>query len=183
MLFGRVALVELEIGCGKGTFLVRRATEHPEIDFLGIEWCNEIYKYAVDRIRRRGLRNVRLVRTDASLLIRTQIPANSLSVLHIYHPDPWPKKRHRKRRLIQPLFVAAAARCLLPGGRLAVQTDHAEYFEQIRAVLTCEPLLEPAEFDDPRFGTSDARVRTNFEIKYEREGRSFYRIAMRRRSE
>lgn len=180
-LFGNDRPVEMEIGTGKGTFLVRRATEQPEINFFGIEWCNEIYKYAVDRMQRRKISNVRLMRADASLFVRTQCPANSLSVLHIYHPDPWPKKRHRKRRLVQPLFVAAAARCLVPGGRLAIQTDHAEYFEQIRAVVLAEPLLEQIEFDDPTSGVSGQRVLTNFEIKYEREGRTFYRIAMRRR--
>ena len=94
-------------------------------------------------------------------------------MLHIYHPDPWPKKRqHQKRRLIQRGFVAAVTRVLVPGGRLAVQTDHAEYFEWIRSVLAGEPRLVEVPFDVPEAGVVDGRIATNYEIKYTREGRT-----------
>lgn len=180
-LFGRSAPVEVEIGTGKAAFLLRRAQDHPDRDFLGIEWANEFFRFAADRFRRWNVANVRMVRADASHFIRAQCPRDSLSALHVYHPDPWPKKRHHKRRLFQPPFVDAAARCLLPGGRLAVKTDHAEYFEIIRSLLLFHPLLEHADFADPDFGVRDARIASNFEIKYRREGRPIYQIAVRRR--
>lgn len=179
-LFGNANPVELEIGTGKAGFLLRRARAHPEHNFLGIEWANKFYKYAVDRIRRWDVRNVRLLRTDADHFIRILCPKDSLAVLHVYHPDPWPKKRHHKRRLIKQPFVDAAIGCLIPGGRWAVQTDHSEYFEQIQGLLSGHPRLEQMPFDDPEFGTGASRVETNFEIKYLREGRRMYQIAVRR---
>lgn len=180
-LFQNENPVEVEIGCGKAGFLLRRAQSHPEINFLGIEWANEFFHYAVDRMLRWKVSNVRIVRTDASQFVRLQCPRDSLSVLHIYHPDPWPKKRHHRRRLFQPPFVSAAAACLKPGGRLAIQTDHAEYFEIIAALVRAEPSLEPIEFCDPAFGVQDERIATNFETKYLKEGRAIYRIALRRK--
>ena len=130
-----------------------------------------------------GVTNVRMMRADARHLVIHSLPDSSLTMLHIYHPDPWPKKRHHRRRLFQPEFVAAVARVLVPGGRLAIQTDHAEYFEWIRAVLAGEPRLAEAPFDVPEAGVVDGRILTNYEIKYEREGRSFYRVAMQRVAE
>lgn len=173
--------IELEIGSGKGGFLLRRALARPDRNFLGVEWANEFYAYCVDRMRRRGVPNVRVLRTDASHFIRCICPPVSLAALHIYHPDPWPKRRQQKRRLFQQPFVDAAVRCLAPGGRIAVQTDHAEYFAAISALLRSHAGLEPTAFDDPEYGVEGARVSTNFEIKYEREGRAIHQLAMRRR--
>ncbi len=180
-LFGNARPVELEIGTGKAGFLLRRARQRPDRNFLGLEWANEFYRFAVDRIQRWKLPNVRLLRYDAGLFIRTHCPRDSLEVLHVYHPDPWPKRRHAKRRLFQAPFVEAAVACLAPGGRWAVQTDHAEYAQVITRLLRGHPELEEVPFDDPAFGVVDARIDTNFEIKYAREGRRMYRIAVRRR--
>ena len=179
--FAREAPIELEIGIGKGTFLLRRAQAHPERNFLGIEWANQFYRYAADRLARWGLTNVRVLRTDAKHFVIHRLAPACLVAIHIYHPDPWPKKRHQKRRLIQKDFVDAAVRVLAPGGRLAIQTDHAEYFEQIRGNLCHRPELEQVAFEDEEYGTIEGAVRTNFEVKYEREGRTFYRLAFRRR--
>lgn len=180
-VFARPGPIELEIGTGKAAFLLRRAQAMPDRNFFGIEWANEFYKFAVDRMERWAVPNVRMLRTDAAYFMRVVCPPGSLRVLHVYHPDPWPKKRHHKRRLIQPAFVDAAVRCIEPGGRWAVQTDHAEYFEVIRPQLVNHPELEEVAFDDPEFGVSDARVETNFEIKYLREGREIYQVAVRKR--
>jgi tRNA (guanine-N7-)-methyltransferase len=141
--------------------------------------------------------NVRLLRTDASYFIRHVCPRDSLLALHIYHPDPWPKRRHHKRRLFQPQFVDAAVECLAPGGVLRVQTDHAEYFEWIRPMLIGHRLLEETCFGDAiAVSERDAlagedgspgdpavpgsALGTNFETKYLREGRTVYRLAVRR---
>jgi tRNA (guanine-N7-)-methyltransferase len=179
--FGNDHPVELEIGTGKAGFLLRRAQAHPQRNFLGIEWAGEFYRFAVDRMQRWNIPNVRMLRADASHFIRVLCPADSLTALHVYHPDPWPKHRHWKRRLFQPAFVDAAVRCLLPGGHWAVQTDHAEYFDIIRPLLTHHPELQEVPFDDPHFGVEASRVATNFEIKYLRENRQLYQLAVRRR--
>jgi tRNA (guanine-N7-)-methyltransferase len=181
-VFGDDRPVELEIGTGKAAFLLRRARARPERNFLGIEWANEFYKYAVDRMTRWHMPNVRMLRADASHFVRQICPPASLTALHVYHPDPWPKRRHWKRRLFQPALVDAAVRCLVPGGHWAVQTDHAEYFEQIASLLRGRPELVETAFDDPEFGVEAARVATNFEIKYLREGRRIYQLAVRRRT-
>lgn len=181
-LFGREAPVEMEIGCGKGGFLLNRAMSLPDRSFLGIEWANEIYRYTADRMARRSVPNVRIMRTDARHLVMHHVPAGSLTMLHIYHPDPWPKKRHHKRRLIQPPFLARAVDAVAVGGRIAIQTDHAEYWEQIRRVLSGEPRLEETAFDVPEAGVREGQLGTNFEIKYLREGRAIYRVALVRRA-
>ncbi len=175
--FGNANPVEMEIGSGKGGFLLNRARQHPELNFFGVEWASKFCRYAADRMRRWGMGNVRLMRADASHLVSHHLPPESIVLLHIYHPDPWPKKRHHKRRLIQPPFIAAAVEALVTGGRIAVQTDHADYFEQIRAVLAAQPRLAPAPFDIPEAGVVDGTVGTNFEIKYRREGREFHQAA------
>lgn len=179
-LFGNEQPVELEIGVGKAGFLLRRATAHPETNFLGIEWANEFYRFSLDRMRRWNTTNVRLLRTDASLFIRRNCPRNSISALHVYHPDPWPKRRHARRRLIQPPFVDAAVECLRVGGRWAVQTDHAEYFTIIRDLLLSHPKLRETTFDDPQFGVEASRLATNFEVKYLKEGRRIHQLAVAR---
>lgn len=180
-LFGNDRPVEMEIGCGKGGFLLRQAKAHPERNYFGIEWANEFYRYSADRMARWGVTNVRMTRTDARHLMIHRVPAETLSALHVYHPDPWPKKRHHKRRLFTPEFVEAAVRALRSGGRWAIQTDHAEYFDVIRGLTTLRSELEAIAFDDADFGTEGERTETNFEVKYVREGRPIYRLAFRRR--
>jgi tRNA (guanine-N7-)-methyltransferase len=180
-IFGNPRPVELEIGTGKAGFLLRRARARSERNFLGIERANEYYRFAVDRMERWKVPNVRLLRTDASHFIRLVCPRESLTALHLYHPDPWPKRRHAKRRLFQPAFVDAAVQCLLHGGHWAVQTDQVEYFEVIRSLLLSHPELYSTPFDEPEFGVEAARVATNFEIKYLKEGRKIHQIAVKRR--
>ena len=180
-MFGNDNPVELEIGCGKGGFMLRTARAHPERNFLGIEWANKFCQYCADRMVRWGVTNVRMMRTDAKLFVIHRLADASLSAIHIYHPDPWPKKRHHKRRHFTPDFMSSVVRVLVPGGRLAVQTDHADYFEQMSGAILARPELEQIAFDDPAFGTVGERTETNYEIKYLREGRQIYRMAVRRR--
>lgn len=180
-LFGNRHPVEVEIGTGKAGFLLRRAQTHPERNFLGIEWANKFFRFAADRLRRWGLTNVRMVRIDADHFIRVLCPRDSLHALHVYHPDPWPKKRHHKRRLIKQPFVEAAVACLVDGGLWAVQTDHAEYFGVIRALLTAHPELTEVPFDAAELGAEGGPVATNFQVKYARAGHRIHQLVVVRR--
>ncbi len=166
---------ELEIGCGKGGFLLSRARAHPEIRLLGIEWANKYFRFCADRMARWGLNNVRVMRTDAKFFVMRHLPPGCVSVLHLYHPDPWPKKRHHKRRLVQEDFVEAAVRALGEEGRWLVQSDHEEYFTQIRELLGRRTELAEIPWEDMAVETDPDWRGTNFEIKYAREGRTIYR--------
>jgi tRNA (guanine-N7-)-methyltransferase len=173
---------ELEIGCGKGGFLLARAKARPDVRLLGIEWANKFFKFAADRMSRWGLTNVRVMRTDASVFVMRHLPPESVTALHLYHPDPWPKKRHHKRRLVQDNFADSVARALVPDGQLLIQTDHAEYFEHISEVLDRHPALEKVQWDEVASETSPDFAGTNFEIKYTKEGRAIYRAAYIRKA-
>ena len=117
---------EVEIGCGKGTFLLETARACPEVNFLGIEWAREFYLYTADRVRRAQLSNVRMMRTDAGDFLRWRCIDAIVDVIHLYFSDPWPKRKHHKNRVVQHRFLAEAWRVLAPGGQLRIVTDHDE---------------------------------------------------------
>jgi len=168
--------VEVEIGVGKGTFLTARGAARPEVNFIGVEYARAYAHHAADRFRRRGLSNTRMLHTDAGVLFRDCMPDESLQRVHIYFPDPWPKRRHKRRRLIQPPFAREVVRTLKPGGQFIVVTDHMDYFLQIRRVLG--DLVGMASIPMPQMADSDGEiVGTNFERKYIAEGRPFYSTA------
>ncbi|MCD4823701.1 MAG: tRNA (guanosine(46)-N7)-methyltransferase TrmB [Phycisphaerae bacterium] len=169
--------VEIEIGVGKGTFLLARARFRQEINFLGIEYARAYASYAADRVRRAGLKNVRMLCADAGPFFPAAVADESVWRVHVYFPDPWPKRKHHRRRLIQPSFLAQMRRVLKPGGQLLLVTDHREYFEHMQKVITDAPGFGTTDF--PRLLDSDEHiVGTNFEKKYITEGRNFYRAAM-----
>ena len=168
---------ELEIGCGKGGFLLSRARANPELRLLGIEWANKYFRYCADRMARWQLTNVRVMRTDAKIFFMHHLPPNSVSALHLYHPDPWPKKRHHKRRMVQADFVGTAIRVIKPGGRWLIQSDHQEYFEFMRTVIGTHPEFVDIPWEEADAAPAQDWEGTNFEIKYAREGRAIYRAA------
>ncbi|MCH8121403.1 MAG: tRNA (guanosine(46)-N7)-methyltransferase TrmB [Planctomycetes bacterium] len=180
-VFGRVGPVHIEIGAGKGTFLLNQARSQPGNNFLGIEWARKYYRYAVDRIGRWGLTNVRIIRTDAVAFLADFIPDNSVECFHIYFPDPWPKKRHHKRRFICPANLEHLVRCLKTGGQLKIATDHADYFEQIKTVLTVwNEKLQEIDFLPTAGAEACEWVGTNFERKYLKDQRPIYTLAVRK---
>ena len=180
-IFGRTGPVHIEIGSGKGTFLLGQAQTQPGDNFLGIEWARKYYRYAVDRIGRWGLTNVRIMRTDAAGFLADSVPDGSVDFFHIYFPDPWPKKRHHKRRFICSANLEHLIRCLKTGGQLRIVTDHADYFEQIKLVLTARSdVLEEIDFIKPASTETGEWVGTNFERKYIKDQRPIYTIAVRR---
>jgi tRNA (guanine-N7-)-methyltransferase len=172
-LFGNRNPVEIEVGSGKGRFLIDQATARPEVNFLGIEWSVKYLRVAAERAARRGLRNVRLYRADARHVIADLVPDASIVRLHVYCPDPWPKKRHHKRRFFGPAILVPIARVLAPGGRLHVSTDVADYFAEILAALGSQEALRPAV--DPLLGVPATAGRTSYEIKYVAAGRTIQR--------
>lgn len=177
-LFGRSAPVEIEVGVGKGRFVLQQAAARPEVDFLALEWSLKHLRAAKERAGRRKLRNVRFYRADARHVLGHLIPDASIGRLHVYCPDPWPKKRHRKRRFFTPQTVQDLERILQPGGFLDLSTDVKEYFEEIRALLREHTDL--AEAIDPLFPAGQETGHTNYEFKYIAEGRTIHRLSWRR---
>jgi tRNA (guanine-N7-)-methyltransferase len=175
LVFGNDHPVEIEIGSGKGMFLVDAAASRPATNFLALEYAADYAEHLRDRVRRRGLENVRVARAEASRFFEDHVPERSVHAIHVYFPDPWPKKRHHKRRLLSPAFVELAARALEPGGEIRLVTDHAEYFDQAAAALATEATLEPAPVDEEAM--TDL---TNYERKYRAEGRTIHRAVYRR---
>lgn len=120
---------EIEIGSGKGSFILENGRALPGVNFLGIEWAREFYLYSADRVRRAGLGNVRMLRTDGAEFLRWRMPDGIATVVHLYFSDPWPKKKHHKNRVVQHRFLAEVWRVLAPGGELRVVTDHDDLWE------------------------------------------------------
>jgi tRNA (guanine-N7-)-methyltransferase len=177
---------EIEIGSGKGTFLVQQAALEPETNFLGIEWAGEFYRYAADRVRRNGLENVKMLRADASEIIKRRTPTGIVRVVHLYFSDPWPKKRHHKRRVVQDDFLRECHRVLAEEGELRIVTDHSEYWAWMNerfdalAPRDGQGLFTRAEFRKPESAGEGEVVGTNFERKYKREGRPFHSIILKK---
>ncbi len=168
-IFGNTHPIEIEIGFGKGMFLVGAAAARPNVNFLGVEIERKYVLLTASHIARRQLTNVRLACTDARWLLRERVAEASIAALHVYFPDPWWKSRHRKRKLMTRDFADGCARVLQPGGRFHFITDVADYFattiqmlKEVRALAALEPK-----------DTQEAI--TNFERKYRLEGRPIYR--------
>ncbi len=181
-VFGRRAPLVMEIGMGDGENLLWQASRHPEKDFIGVE----VYRPGVGKFLRAahaaGLRNVRVYVADARDVLMQAIPDGLLDEVQIFFPDPWPKKRHHKRRLISPLFVQLLARKMRPGGVLHLSTDWPDYARHMLEVLTASPDFENLA---PTGGFHPQAASRRFPTKYERraraEGRPVYDLLFRRR--
>jgi tRNA (guanine-N7-)-methyltransferase len=180
-VFGRSAPLHIEIGSGRGTFLVNQAAASPQINFLGIEWANKFYKYAVDRMGRRGAGNVRIIRTEAALFVSEHISNKSVDCFHIYFPDPWPKRSHHKRRFVCAENVAQMIRCLKKNGLINIATDHAEYFQWMQDMFEgFAEDLKPVKFIKPAGAKDEELVGTNYERKYMKEKRNVFTLAFKK---
>jgi tRNA (guanine-N7-)-methyltransferase len=176
--FGRRAPVVLEIGFGMGDATARVAAAMPDTDFIGIEVHLPGVGALLKRIAEAGLTNLRLVRHDAVEVLAQMIPADALAGVHIWFPDPWHKKRHHKRRLVQPEFVGQLVEHLEPGGYLHCATDWQPYAEQMLQVLSAEPRLRnTAETYAPR---PDWRPQTKFEARGLKLGHGVWDLLFRR---
>lgn len=173
-MFGNRNPVILEIGSGKGRFLIDTASERPDVNLIGIEKSLHYYRVIRDRLRKRDLRNVRLINYDAFVVLQKMIPDASIAEIHIYFPDPWPRKKEQKRRIIRPEVLAEIRRVLVDGGWGIYVTDHREYFE------AAAPLIESTFRAERRVPGPDDPPRTNYEAKYRAEGREIYEVRFRR---
>ena len=174
-IFANPQPVELELGSGDGTFLIEWARRNPNRNFLGVERLLGRLRKIERKARRNNLQNVRAIRIEASYLMKYLIPQKSLWALHIYFPDPWPKRKHWRRRLINPKFCADAARALSSNGVVYLRTDNAEYFAQMRAVFA-----ENRNFSKTETPPELAEVLTDFERDFLAKGIATKRIAYRR---
>jgi tRNA (guanine-N7-)-methyltransferase len=167
--FGRAAPVLLEIGPGMGETTAALAQASPELNYLAVDVFQAGLAQLMMRVEAMDIETLRLLRGDAVVLLQQHIPAGSLHGVRIFYPDPWPKKKHHKRRLVQPEFMALVASRLEPGGRVHLATDWAEYADQMLEVCSAEPLLRN-EYESwaPR---PSWRPRTKFESRAEEAGR------------
>jgi tRNA (guanine-N7-)-methyltransferase len=173
-VFGRRAPRILEIGFGDGEALAAMARSEPDLDFLGIEVHEPGVGHCLLRLEEIGLHNVRLIRHDAVEVLRDQVPDASLRQVKLLFPDPWPKKRHHKRRLVQADFMELVAARLEPGGLFHVATDWAPYAGHIAAVLSAQPAFEPQEI------ATEGRAETKFERRGRRLGHEVFEQLWRR---
>lgn len=176
-IFGRKAPVILEIGFGMGETTARIAAENPENDYFGIEVHSPGVGALLKRIEEQALTNVRLVQHDAVEVVRAMVPPGSLAGIHVFFPDPWPKKRHHKRRLIQPEFAGLLASRLAPGGYLHAATDWQEYAEHILATLSGVDTLQNAH--DGFAKRPETRPETKFEQRGRRLGHGSWDVIFR----
>ena len=173
-LFSVQQPAELEIGCGDGGFLLEWASRHPEKNFLGVERLLGRLRKLSKKGSRAGLTNLRLLRIEARYLIQYLLPKNSFEAIHIYFPDPWPKDKHRRHRLIDADFPALAARILAPHGVLHLRTDDPSYFEQMQ-----KSFAPAADFAPEESPAALAVLTTEFERQWNAEGKKTHRASFR----
>ncbi|MEN9490381.1 MAG: hypothetical protein RJA63_830 [Pseudomonadota bacterium] len=176
--FGRKAPVVLEIGCGMGDTTVKIASIRPETDFIGIEVHGPGVGNLCKLIDEHKLTNLRVMQHDATEVVRDMLAPDSLAGIHVYFPDPWPKKRHHKRRILQPAFVAKLASRLAPGGYLHCATDWEEYAQFMLETLSAEPLLQNTAADYAE--KPDYRPLTKFEARGLRLGHGVWDLVFKR---
>lgn len=178
--FGRRAPRILEIGFGMGETTARVAGENPDKDYLGVEVHTPGVGALLKRIDEQALANVRIIQHDAVEVVQAMLPDDSLAGIHVFFPDPWPKKRHHKRRLLQAPFVALLARKLAPGGYLHAATDWQDYAEHILSAFSSVETLENAA---PGFADRPpGRPETKFEQRGRRLGHGTWDILFQRKS-
>ena len=169
-LFGRSAPVVLEIGFGNGDTLVAMAAAHPEQDFFGIEVHEPGVGHCLIKAEQAGVCNLKLVVHDAIEVLENQVPSGSLARINLYFPDPWPKKRHHKRRIVQPAFLELCADRLAPAGAIHIATDWANYAEHIDETFAASPHFRCAKRREHDGDRPLGRPMTKFERRGLRHG-------------
>jgi tRNA (guanine-N7-)-methyltransferase len=179
-LFGNDRPVEIEIGFGKGLFLIHEAARRPQVNFLGIEIVRKYQLFTATRLAKRGLTNVRVACADARIFLTDRVVPSSVQTIHVYFPDPWWKTRHHKRRVFTGAFAARCAEVLQPGGQLLLATDVEAYAAMEREVVDKHTNLRelPPPVEKPP--EHDLDYLTNFERKFRKQGKPICRMAFER---
>jgi tRNA (guanine-N7-)-methyltransferase len=177
--FGNDAPVELEIGCGKGKFLVSRAQESPERNFIGFDRVGKWMKVGDWRGSRRMLTNILFIKTDALEFLKVLEPS-SADVIHMYFPDPWPKRRHRPRRLFTAAFLEILHGKLKPGGLIELATDDEDYFSQMKKSIAESALMWASRRETVNERISHAHLRTNYEAKFAAAGKKLHYLELKK---
>lgn len=172
-VFSRLAPVEIDLGCGDGAFLARLAQENPAHNFLGIERLMGRVRSVCRKVARLDLKNARILRMESNYAVTHLLPPASVTTFHLLFPDPWPKRRHHRRRAFTAEFVSSIHRALIAGGLFHVATDHADYFHQIERVIAATDIfvISREQYHFPS---------TSFEQKYVARGLSTHRLLLRK---
>lgn len=181
-LFGNSHPVEVEFGCGKGKFLIERASQDPHTNFVGLDWSPKWASKSIERSRSKNLPNLKFFRMTAEESMQA-FPSGKISVLHIYFPDPWPKRRHHRRRLITPEFLALVYERLIPGGLMELATDHEDYWQVICCAVSRSLPLWKRMRSALNQRIRHPEIKTHYELKYEGEGRSLYYLELQKGSD
>jgi tRNA (guanine-N7-)-methyltransferase len=175
-LFTAPQPLEVELGCGDASFLAEYARQNPQKNFIGVERLLGRLQKLDKKCRRLGLSNTRGVRIESSYFLEYLLPPHCAEALHIYFPDPWPKKKHRRHRLINERFPALARQVLLPGGMVFLRTDDSDYFQQMNEVFDAA-----TEFEKTETSAALAGITTDFERDFNAQGIPTLRAAYRAR--
>ncbi len=175
LLFGRAAPVEVDLGCGKGRFLLAHAAAHPDINFMG----TDIQVGRLQKIRKRAesasRTNIRLLHADTAYTLEYLLPRESVSRFYLYFPDPWPKRKHHRRRIVQPAFLNLVHRTLQRHGAFHIATDHEDYFQHIHKLVSVDARFTRIEPFEPPAGE-----KTDFEVLFTAKGMKTYRYSCRK---
>jgi tRNA (guanine-N7-)-methyltransferase len=173
-IYGRNGPLVVDLGCGEGAFLAKVAAENPDENFLGIERLLGRVRTACHKIERAGLTNARILRFEISYAVERLLPANSVAAFYIMFPDPWPKRRHAPRRLVNKSFLLSLHRALRPDGTVQIATDESDYFRQITRLVAQSPQF--SVIDDAPFPAAT----TKFEQRFVQAGMPIHRLAFRK---
>jgi tRNA (guanine-N7-)-methyltransferase len=175
-IFGREAPIQVDLGCGDGSFLASLASDNPDQNFLGIERLFGRVRTACRKVERAGLVNARVMRFEISYAVQYLVPANSITTFHLMFPDPWPKRRHASRRIISENLLVSLGRALVPGGKVWIATDDSDYFKQIARMVSHSPLFEA---DNDALAMA---ARSKFERRFTQRGVPIHRLVLRKLS-
>jgi tRNA (guanine-N7-)-methyltransferase len=173
-IYGRHAPIEIDLGCGEGSFLAAWAGENPDRDFLGIERLVGRVHSACGKIVRSGLKNARVLQFEISYTVERLLPENSIAAFHLMFPDPWPKRRHAPRRLVSETFLVSLHRALATNGTVRIATDDTEYSRQITRLVSESSLFAVVSDADP------ATAMSKFERQFTLDGVKIHRLVLRK---